>query len=260
MIRVGIGGWTYEPWRGRFFPDGLPHARELEYASRQVTAIEINGTYYRTQSPASYAKWAAETPDGFVFAVKALRFCTNRKVLAEAGESVAKFVASGLAELGDKLGPILWQFMPTKKFDPDDFGAFLNVLPDAVGGLRLRHALEVRHDSFRDPGFIDLARARGAAVVFADSAKYPGLPDPTADFVYARLEDARAEVETGYDAAALDRFAAMAKTWAEGGAPEGLHYVATPPPKRAGRDVFVFMINGAKERAPAAASALISRL
>ena len=260
MIRVGIGGWTFEPWRGVFFPDKLPHARELEYASRQVTAIEVNGTYYRTQSPASFAKWAAETPDDFVFTVKANRFCTNRKVLAEAGESVARFTGSGIGELGDKLGPILWQFMPTKRFDPGDFKAFLDLLPDAVGARPLRHALEVRHDSFRDEAFVEMARARGAAIVFADSARYPTLADVTAEFVYARLEDAREEVETGYAAADLDRFADMAKTWAKGGAPAGLDCVAKPKPHTGGRDVFVFMINGAKVRAPAAAQALLKRL
>ena len=260
MIRVGIGGWTFEPWRGVFFPDSLPHARELEYASRQVTAIEVNGTYYRTQSPASFAKWAEQTPDGFVFSVKANRFCTNRKVLAEAGESVGKFVASGLAELGDKLGPILWQFMPTKKFDADDFKAFLDLLPEAVGDRPLRHALEVRHESFRDAAFVEMARARGAAIVFADSAKHPILADPTADFVYARLQDAQEAEETGYTADALDRFAGMARTWAKGGAPPGLDYIAEPPAAAGARDVFVFMINGAKVRAPAAAQALLARL
>ena len=260
MIRVGIGGWTFEPWRGSFFPDKLPHARELEYASRQVTAIEVNGTYYRTQSPASFAKWAAETPEDFVLSVKALRYCTNRKVLAEAGESVAKFVGSGLSELGGKLGPILWQFMPTKRFEPQDFSAFLDLLPDEVGGRRLRHALEVRHESFRDEAFVEMARRRDAAVVFADSAKYPSLADPTADFVYARLEDAKEAVETGYTAAELDRFAEMARAWAAGDAPPGLDYVGSPPKRAGQRDVFVFMINGAKVRAPAAARALIARL
>jgi uncharacterized protein YecE (DUF72 family) len=226
-----------------------------------VTSIEINGTYYRTQSPASYAKWAEETPDDFVFAVKALRFCTNRKVLAEAGESVGKFLDSGLTELGDKLGPILWQFMPTKKFDPQDFGTFLDLLPDAVDGRRLRHALEVRHNSFRTPAFMELARKHGAAVVFADSTTYPALPDLTADFVYARLQNAQAPVETGYTAEDLDRWAGIARTWAAGGAPEGLDYVeAALPPKTAPRDVFMFMINGAKVRAPAAARGLLERL
>lgn len=259
MIRVGIGGWTFEPWRGTFFPADLPHARELGYASRAVTAIEINGTYYRTQTPATFAKWAAETPDGFVFTIKALRFCTNRKVLAESGESVGKFVNSGLSELGPKLGPILWQFMPTKKFERDDFAAFLDLLPEAVGGAKLRHAVEVRHESFRDPAFVELARQRGAAIVVADSAKYPAIADPTADFVYARLEDAKEEIETGYSSTELDRFAEMAETWARGAAPDGLDYVATPKPSGP-RDVFVFMINGAKVRAPAAAQALLSRL
>ncbi|WP_217433612.1 DUF72 domain-containing protein [Caulobacter sp. S45] len=260
MIRVGIGGWTFEPWRGTFFPEKLPHARELEYASRQVTAIEVNGTYYRTQSPATFAKWAAEAPDDFVFSVKALRYCTNRKVLAEAGESVAKFVGSGLAELGDKLGPILWQFMPTKRFEPEDMAAFLDLLPDEVSGRKLRHALEVRHESFRNAAFVDMARKRGAAVVFADSAKYPSLADSTANFVYARLEDAKEGVETGYIPAELDRFAGMAKTWAEGGAPTGLDYLSKPASSAGRRDVFIFMINGAKVRAPAAARALIARL
>ena len=260
MIRVGIGGWTFEPWRGTFFPERLPHARELEYASRQVTAIEINGTYYRTQSPGSFAKWAAETPDGFVFSVKANRFCTNRKVLAEAGESVTKFVGSGLHELGDKLGPILWQFMPTKRFEPEDFRAFLNLLPEEVGGRRLRHAVEVRHDSFRDAAFVEMAAARGVAIVFADSAKHPSLADPTADFVYARLQDAQEALETGYSAEALDRFRDVARAWSRGEAPAGLDYVSAPPKRAGPRDVFVFVINGAKVRAPAAAQALLARL
>ncbi len=260
MIRVGIGGWTFEPWRGSFFPDKLPHARELEYASRQVSAIEVNGTYYRTQSPASFAKWAEQTPDNFVFAIKALRYCTNRKVLADAGDSVGKFLASGLSELGDKLGPILWQFMPTKRFQRDDFAAFLDLLPHEIGGRALRHAVEVRHDSFCDEAFVELARKRGAAIVFADGDKHPSLADPTADFIYARLQDAAAEVETGYTPRALDRWATTAKTWARGGAPSDLNYVAPPAAKGAERDVFMFMINGAKVRAPAAAKALLERL
>ena len=259
-VRVGVGGWTFEPWRGTFFPDKLPHARELEYASRKLTTIEINGTYYRTQAPATFAKWAKETPDGFVFAVKALRFCTNRRVLAEAGESVGKFLGSGLVELGDKLGPILWQFAPTKRFDPDDFGAFLDALPETQAGVRLRHAVEVRHDSFRDPAFIALARKRGAAVVFADSDDYPDIADPTADFVYARLQRSREDEPAGYPPAELDRWAAVARTWAAGGAPEGLSYAAAPPAAADPRDVFVYMISGAKVRAPAAAMALLQRL
>ncbi len=178
-IRVGIGGWTYEPWRDTFYPPKWPKARELEYAASKVTAIEINGTFYSTQKPATWADWAKRTPDDFVFSVKASRFCTNRKVLADAGESIAKFVNQGLVELGPKLGPILWQFAATKPFDTDDFGAFLKLLPQEVAGVTLRHAIEPRHDSFRDPAFVALARAAGAAIVFADADKYPQFADLT---------------------------------------------------------------------------------
>jgi uncharacterized protein YecE (DUF72 family) len=258
-IRVGIGGWTFEPWRGVFFPPGLAHAKELACAAGKLTAIEVNGTYYSSQSPATFAKWAKETPDGFVFALKASRFCTNRKVLAEAGASVEKFLTSGIVELGDKLGPILWQFMPTKKFDGDDFGAFLKLLPERQEGLRLRHAVEVRHESFLTPDFVKLAKDAGVAVVFADSPKYPAIADLTADFVYARLQDAKEEIETGYDAEALDRWAHTARAWAQGAAPDGLGYIDTGK-SGAAKDVFVFMINGAKVRAPAAAMALLDRL
>ena len=259
-IRVGIGGWTYDPWRDNFYPAGWPKARELEYASSRVTAIEINGTYYSTQKPATWADWAKRTPDDFVFTVKASRFCTNRRVLAEAGESIAKFVNQGLAELGPKLGPILWQFMGTKAFDPEDFGAFLQLLPAHVDGVPLRHAIEPRHESFRDPSFLTLAREAGVAIVFADAKDHPQFADPTADFIYARLQDARADVPTGYDDAALDRWASVARSWAEGDTPSGLAYIGAPPAERHARDVFVFMINGAKERAPSAAQALLTRL
>jgi uncharacterized protein YecE (DUF72 family) len=260
-IRVGVGGWTFEPWRGVFFPARLAHAKELAYAASQLTAIEVNGTYYGTQAPASFARWAKETPDGFVFSLKASRFCTNRKVLAEAGDSVGKFLSSGLVELGDKLGPILWQFMPTKKFDPDDFGAFLKLLPASQNGLRLSHAVEVRHESFLTPTFVALAREAGVAIVFADSAKHPAIADLSADFVYARLQDAKEEIETGYDAAALDRWTDVARAWARGAAPEGLDYIDSATDARAPqRDVFIFMINGAKVRAPAAAMGLLDRL
>ena len=258
-IRVGIGGWTYEPWRGSFFPDKWPQKRELEYASRQLTAIEINGTYYSGFKPATFAGWAQTVPDDFVFTVKASRFCTNRKVLAEGGESIQRFVTQGIVELGPKLGPILWQFMATKKFDADDFGAFLKLLPDAQDGVKLRHAVQVRHDSFHAPAFVDLCRAAGVAIVYAESADYPAIADVTSDFVYARLENAVEAEPQGYAADALDRWAAVAQDWAAGGSPEGLPYVADPA-ARAPRDTFVFMINGAKVRAPAAAQALIARL
>ena len=259
-IRVGIGGWTYEPWRGTFFPDGHPHKRELEYASEHVTAIEINGTYYSTQKPATWADWAKRTPDDFVFTVKASRFCTNRKILAEAGESVGKFINQGLSELGPKLGPILWQFMGTKKFEPDDFAAFLKLLPDEVAGVKLTHALEPRHESFRDPAFVALAREAGAAIVIADAQDHPQFADLTAPFVYARLQDAQEKVATGYDDKALDLWRDRANEWAAGKAPDGLRYIDQTGTRAAKRDVFVFMINGAKVRAPAAAQALLARL
>ncbi|WP_375398788.1 DUF72 domain-containing protein [uncultured Sphingomonas sp.] len=258
-IRVGIGGWTYEPWRGTFFPDKWPHKRELEYASRQLTAIEVNGTYYSTFKPATFAGWAKVVPDAFVFTVKASRFCTNRKVLGEGGESIARFCGQGLVELGDKLGPILWQFMPTKKFDADDFAAFLKLLPARQDGVALRHAVQVRHGSFHVPEFIALCRAAGVSLVYAQSADYPAIADVTGDVVYARLESAIEEEPAGYAPAALDHWATVAHEWAAGASPAGLPCAAAPPPRKP-RDVFVFMINGAKVRAPAAARALLDRL
>lgn len=260
MIRVGIGGWTYEPWRGTFFPPGLPHKRELEYAAGRLTAIEVNGTYYSSFKPATFAGWAKAVPDGFVFALKASRYATNRKVLGEAGESIARFTGQGITELGDRLGPILWQFAPTKRFDPDDFGAFLRLLPAAEGGVPLRHAVEVRHESFVVPAFVELCRAAGVAIAFADSAKYPGIADVTAPFVYARLESATEEEPAGYAPAALDRWAATAREWAAGGRPDGLPYASDDAPPRVARETFVFFINGAKVRCPHGATALIDRL
>ena len=259
-VRVGVGGWTYEPWRGTFFPAGLAHDRELAYASRQLTAIEINGTYYRTQKPESFAKWRAETPDGFVFSVKASRYSTNQKVLANAGESIERFVQSGLFELGEKLGPIVWQFMATKRFDPDDFGAFLALLPRDVRGLALRHAVEVRHESFRDPSFLALARRHGVATVFADTDEYPSFADLTGDFVYARLMRTRPEIETGYAPDEIGHWADTARRWAVGDDPDGVPRIEVPRAAGSPRDVFLFVISGAKERAPAAAQALIARL
>ena len=259
-IHVGIGGWTYEPWRGTFYPQGLKHADELHYAAARLTGIEINGTYYRTQSRASFEKWRDAVPDDFVFALKASRFCTNRRVLAEAGESIGKFLGQGLTELGPKLGPILWQFMPTKQFDHEDFGAFLDLLPSEQDGVALRHAVEVRHESFRDPRFVDLARDHGVAIVFADSSDHPQFADLTADFVYARLQDAQDQIPAGYTPEALDRWADVVRDWQVGGAPTGLSYIVEAKADGTARDVFLFMINGAKVRAPAAAQALIERL
>jgi uncharacterized protein YecE (DUF72 family) len=260
MIRVGIGGWTYEPWRGAFYPEGLKHADELRYASSRVTSIEINGTFYRTQSPASFAKWRDETPENFVFAVKGHRAVVNKKVLGEAGEALDWFFKSGITELGDKLGPVLWQFAPFKKFDAGDFGAFLKLLPETAGGLTLRHVVEVRSKSFLVPEFVALLRQHNVAVVFADSDDYPAIADVTADFVYARLQRSQQKLATGYPPADLDAWAARAKTWAAGGEPDDLPRFGTAKAKKAKRDVFVYMIAGDKVRAPAAAMGLIERL
>jgi len=261
MIRVGIGGWTFEPWRGVFYPPGLPQARELQYASRQVTSIEINGTFYGSQKPESFRRWAAETPEGFVFSLKGPRFTVNRRRLAEAGESVERFLSSGVLELGDKLGPILWQLPPTKTFDEDDLGGFLALLPEAVEGRRIRHALEVRHESFRDPRLVELLRPRGVALVFADSDKYPAIADVTADFIYARLQRTVEDEPAGYAPEVLDAWAERFRLWANGGEPGDLPRAsALPAPTAPERPCFVYMISGAKVRAPAAATALLERL
>ena len=261
-IRVGIGGWNYEPWHETFYPPKWPARRELEYASRKVTAIEVNGTYYSTMSPASFARWHDETPDDFVFAVKALRYTTNRRVLAEAGDSVRQFLDSGLARLGGKLGPVLWQFAPTKRFDAADFGAFLALLPPELDGRPLRHVLYVRHESFMTPQFLDLARRHGAAVVITDSTDHPSFANLTAGFVYLRLMRCATDVPTGYAPGVLDAWAACARAWAAGEEPSGVPRVAEDAAvaARQPRDVFMFMINGAKERAPAAAQEVIARL
>lgn len=260
MIRVGIGGWVFKPWRGAFYPKGLPQAQELSYASRHLTSIEINGTFYRTQKPASFRKWADETPDDFVFSLKGPQFATNRRVLAEAGPSIERFFASGVLELGAKLGPVLWQMAPTKKFDPDDFAAFLALLPQRIEGKTIRHVVEVRHESFLVASFVELLRKFSVAVVLVESAKHPLIADVTGDFVYLRLQGTSEKVKTGYLPAALDAWVKRAKVWEAGGAPDDLATIAGQKPANKARDVFVYMISGAKERAPAAAMALIERL
>jgi uncharacterized protein YecE (DUF72 family) len=242
VIRIGIGGWTFEPWRGVFYPADLPQKRELEFASRALTSIEINGTYYSSFKPDSWRKWRDETPDGFVFSVKASRFCTNRRVLAEAGESVERFLGQGLTELGAKLGPINWQFMATKKFDREDFGAFLDLLPKEKDGVRLRHAVEVRSPTFQTEAFYDLARAHDVAIVCAKDEEFPEIDQPTASFTYARLMASRDELETGVTDGELEGFAHRARAWAKRG------------------DAFIYFISGAKVRNPAAAQALIRKL
>jgi uncharacterized protein YecE (DUF72 family) len=242
-IRVGIGGWTYEPWRGAFYPEGLRQKDELGYATAKLTAIEINATYYRSQSPKTFAGWAAAAPDGFQYAVKASRYATNRTKLAEAADSVEKVLNQGLTELGDKLGPILWQLAATKKFDADDMADFLALLPDSQGDIKLRHAIEARHESFNNPAFIDMARAKGVAIVHADHPEFPLINADTADYVYARIMRAEEGHPEGYPADALNAWAEKAHKWAA-----------------EGRDVYLFFIGAAKVRNPAAAQAVIGRL
>ena len=260
MIRVGIGGWTFEPWRGAFYPEGLKHAEELSYASRHLTTIEINGTFYRTQSAASFAKWREETPEDFVFAVKGHRAIVNSKKLAESGDAVGWFFRSGVLELGEKLGPLLWQLAPHKKFDADDLAGFLALLPREAGGRPLMHAVEVRHDSFLAPEAVAVFRAHNAAIVFADSDHYPAISDVTADFVYARLQRTVEEHATGYSPDDLDAWSARAKQWAAGGEPADLPRFGAKAAAKKKRPVFVYMISGAKVRAPAAAMAMIERV
>jgi len=259
-IRIGVGGWTYEPWRGTFYPANVAQKNELEYASRQLTSIEINGTYYGSQKPATFAKWHDETPADFVFSVKAPRYAMNRSVLAEAGGTIARFLAGGVMELKDKLGPINWQFLPTKKFDPDDFEAFLKLLPKHAAGRALRHVVEVRHASFHSSDFVALLREYGVAVVIAGDSNYPQIADTTAPFIYARIMGTQAADEMGYSAAALDLWAARARAWARGSAADGLDYVTAPGAQGTPRDVFLYVISGHKVRNPAAAMSLIERI
>lgn len=241
-IRIGIGGWTYPPWRGVFYPEKLPQSKELEYASHALTAIEINATFYGRQKPKSWESWEKVAPEGFQFAVKGSRYCVMKSKLAEASEGLSGFFAQGFSALGDNLGPILWQFTHYRKFDADDIAGFIDLLPEKLDGITLRHAIEPRHASFNDEKFFDLCRARNIAIVLEDSDDYPTVDADTANFRYARLQRMSEEVQTGYDDAALDGFAARAREWQERG------------------DVYLFLINGAKVRAPAAALALRERL
>jgi uncharacterized protein YecE (DUF72 family) len=260
-IRVGIGGWNFDPWRANFYPAGLPQKKELRYAGSKLTSIEINGTYYGSQKPESFARWRDETPDDFVFSVKGPRFTTNRRVLAEAGPSVERFFATGVLELKEKLGPVNWQFLPTKKYDPTDFEAFLRLLPASAGGRRIRHVVEVRHPSFRVPEFVAQLRQYGVAAVLTDNEAFPMIADVTGPFVYLRLQRASAEIETGYSPADLDSWGRRARIWCDGRTPDDLEPVAGADRIDAEpRDVFIYMINGFKPKAPAAAMALLERL
>ncbi|MFZ2028778.1 MAG: DUF72 domain-containing protein [Vitreimonas sp.] len=242
MIRVGIGGWSYEPWEETFYPPKLAAAKQLEYASSKVTAIEINATFYRTQSATSFKKWADSTPEEFMFSVKAPRAAVQRKDLREAKESIEWFFNSGVSELGAKLGPIFWQMAPYKKFDLAEMTAYFDMLPEKVKKLPLRHALEVRHASFQDDTFLKLARERNIAVVTVESEKHPLIAEPTANFAYARLELTQSDEPTGYAKPALKKWAKTARDWEKGG------------------DVFLYFISGAKERNPAAAIAMLDIL
>jgi uncharacterized protein YecE (DUF72 family) len=261
-IRIGIGGWNYEPWRKTFYPADVTQNRELDYASRHVTAIEVNGTFYRLQKPAVFAKWHDATPESFVFSIKAPRFIVQRTDLTSAGSAIERFLSSGLTELKSKLGPILWQLADTKVFDPKEIDDFLALLPATAGTLPLRHALEVRHGSFLNREFLDIARKRGVAVVHEDDAAHPGFADLTSTFVYARLRRCVASCATGYSLAALKKWSLRAQLWASGKEPEDLPRVTAAAPKTASppRDVYIYFINGAKERAPAAAQKLISMI
>ena len=259
-IHVGVGGWDFDPWRGTFYPPGLAKTKQLEYSAAHLTAVEINATFYKLQSPELFERWGKAVPDGFKFAIKASRYCTNRKALGDGAEGIGRFVSQGFTVLGDKLGPILWQLAPTKRFDPDEIRAFLALLPTSRDGIALRHALEVRHESFRCREFVAMARAARIAIVFADHETYPQIADVTADFVYARLQRTREAEPAGYSEADLDRWAEVLKGWSAGRTPPGLEYVSDSRPSAAPREVFAFVISGAKVRNPIAAQGLIARL
>jgi uncharacterized protein YecE (DUF72 family) len=257
--RVGIGGWTFAPWRDNFYPKGLVQRRELEHASRHVTAIEVNGTYYGTQKPATYAKWRDEAPDGFVFSAKAPKRIMQSRTLANTGPQIEDFVG-GIASLGAKLGPLVWQFDRGVRIDHADFEAFLDLLPAQVDGINLRHVLDVRDPGFVDVAYLELVRGHGFATVFTDSPEHPSFADLTADFVYARLMRSRPGMETGYPEPELRQWAQRARAWAAGDEPDDLPRIGAATGPRQPRDVFVFFIAAAKERNPAAAMALLGML
>jgi uncharacterized protein YecE (DUF72 family) len=259
-IFIGVGGWTFPPWRSTFYPEKLTQAKELEYAASKLTSIEINGTYYGSQKPESFRKWAREVPDGFVFSLKGPRFTTNRRVLAEAGDSIKHFYNTGVLELGDRLGPVLWQFAPTKKFDEADFGKFLELLPREMDSRKLRHVVEVRNDSFCTPAFVALLRQFETPVVFAEHGAYPAIADVAADFVYARLQKGDDNLKTCYPPKQLDAWARRLQLWADGAEPDDLPRVDKTRPKKVPRDVFAYVIHEGKIRAPAGAMELIERV
>ena len=259
-IRIGIGGWNFAPWRGSFYPPGLPQARELEFASRAVTSIEINSTFYGSQKPASFTKWRNSVPDDFVFSVKGPRFSTHRRDMAGAAESVERFLGTGVLELGDKLGPILWQFPPTRSFDPAALRAFLEALPPRHGDRTLRHVIEARHPSFADPAWIALLAEFGVANAIVDSDKHALLGDLTAPFVYARLERNSQAEPGGYAADALALWHERIRNWASGRVVTDLDYTGPAEPTPPARDCFIYFISGDKQRAPDSARSMLSLL
>ncbi|MEA9580312.1 DUF72 domain-containing protein [Xanthomonas nasturtii] len=260
-LHVGIGGWVYAPWRaGMFYPDGLVQRRELEYASRQVNAIEINGTYYGAQKPATYAKWRDDVPPGFVFSAKAPRRITQSRTLAGTKAQVDDFVG-GIVELGATLGPLVWQFEQGHRLQADDLEAFLALLPQRAGGRTLRHVLEIRDPAAVNASLLAQVRRHGVATVFTDSDEHPSFADLSTDFVYARLMRSQARLHAGYPAPALARWAERIQAWRRGDDPADLPHVdSTPQATNTPREVFVFFISAAKERNPAAAMALLKEL
>lgn len=259
-IHVGVGGWSFAPWRGVFYPASLPQTHELAYASRHLTSIEINATFYRTQKHETFLKWRDATPGDFVFSVKAPRYAVTRRSVGEAADSIERFFDSGVLALGEKLGALLWQFPPTRKYEPAYIEGFLTALPKEREGRPIRHAIEVRHESFATSDFVALARAHGVAIVVAGDSDFPLIADLTAPFAYARIMGTQAAQAKGYDSAHLDLWAERARQWAAGGSPDDLPRLAANSPRRGARDVFLYVIRGAKIRNPAAAMALLERL
>jgi uncharacterized protein YecE (DUF72 family) len=259
-IHVGIGGWNFPPWRGSFYPAGLPQTQELGYASRHVTSIEINATFYGSQKPASFRKWREETPEGFVFSVKGPRYATSRRDLGGAAESVERFLLTGVLELGPKLGPILWQLPPTRAFDPEQLGPFLACLPHHHAGVALRHAVEARHPSFAHPGWMALLRDAGVAHAIVDSDKHVLQADVTAPFIYARLERNSLDEPDGYAGPSLDGWAARIRGWAAGVPVADLPTAGPIGTDSVPRECFAYFISGDKVRAPASAMAMLDRL
>jgi uncharacterized protein YecE (DUF72 family) len=259
-IRVGIGGWTYAPWRGVFYPPDLVHRLELGFAASKLTSIEINGTFYSAQKPEVFERWREETPAGFVFSLKAPRYATHRRALGSAAAAVERFLGGGVLRLQDKLGPINWQLPADKSFDAGDFEAFLKLLPRRLESRHLRHAVEARHASFQSAACVELARHYQVALVHAGDSAHPVFSDVTASFLYVRLMGTRPGEPQGYPQEQLDRWAARARCWAEGDFPQDLPPMLAARPQVAPRDVFLYFINGFKVANPAAAQALMRRI